>query len=216
MCTFTAATALSPACADSIYIPTRYTGMADYAYAREQLSQPDVGAITNIVNAYIAQKYPFGDAKHSECTAAALAVFDLLTDTVLEETCSGRTLIVDGIPNVSTRPMVVYCSLTNDDDDNNLFDIGNGHRFILVQAKGRWRLLQAFKGKCHCKAATILPRQRRTELNLSIAPCPSLLQTSSPSPVSSSRRSSRSRGLVTCLKSGGRSSRARSSHRRCP
>ncbi len=116
---------------------------ARYLHTRDQLSL-DVEAMAGVAKGYIAERYPVASVHLRDCSATAIAVFNVLTNTEIEKTCVGVKLIAEAMPPQSMKPTVVYVSLTGATQPF----ASSGHRFIILMVKGRVMLLQACKGLC--------------------------------------------------------------------
>ena len=97
---------------------------------------------------YVAEIYPAGDLYATDCTRTAVAVFLYLTGK-LDLLLHGPTTPLLGVPCPSaamdSAPQVLYLSLVGAGRSTHKFDTHCGHRLAVVLAKGRARVMHAFK-----------------------------------------------------------------------
>jgi len=116
--------------------------------ARDELGL-GVDQLAGIVARFITRTHPQTSPRYTDCSAAASVAFEMLTG-MPPNLCAAdhKSWLVDArdIPeSTSHAPTVTFVSLTASADS---FGAEDGHRFIVLQSKGRFRLLQAFKDKC--------------------------------------------------------------------
>lgn len=110
---------------------------------------------------YVSELYPFGDMHATDCTRTATALFAFFTGCTDTRTAFERQSLA-GAPcpmaeeaaaaaeqqqqdsPLSSNARIHYISLTSAPHDR-LLDTSSGHRLVVLQAKGRARVLHAFK-----------------------------------------------------------------------
>lgn len=95
---------------------------------------------------YVSEIYPTGDPFATDCTRTAVAVFMFFTGQMdLLRKCEMTPLLGAPCPTSLPTPHVLYLSLVGRYDGR--FDTGSGHRLVIVLAKGRARVMHAFKDR---------------------------------------------------------------------
>lgn len=114
--------------------------------ARDELGVA-VDQLAGIVNNYISSTVSHG-------SVAVANAFEMLTG-ILPDKCPGRAWLRDADVLQQPMPSVMVVSFT---DSPNPFGTTDGHRFIILGSKGRYRLLQACKDMCSFSEFAMHPR----------------------------------------------------------
>jgi hypothetical protein len=105
-----------------------------------------VDVLAALAAQYVSEIYPAGDLFATDCTRTAVAIFLFFTGKVdLIRVCEQTDVIGAPCPMDSSGPMIVYMNLTRQKGDR--FETTTGHRLVIVLAKGRARVMHAFKDK---------------------------------------------------------------------
>lgn len=123
---------------------TAWTAHAAMLHARDELGV-GVDQLAGVVERFIHRTVPLTNLRYTDCSVAAASAFEMLTGRKPDE-CPNRAWLRDAsnIPD-TPAPSVTFVSLTAAADP---FSKEDGHRFIVLGSRGRFRLLQAYKDQC--------------------------------------------------------------------
>jgi hypothetical protein len=135
---------------------TAWTANTALLHARDELGS-GVDRLAGIVERYISRTVPQTHHGYTDCSVAAASAFEMLTG-LLPDKCPGRAWLRDADDVASglqqPTPTVRFISLTAAADP---FSTADGHRFVVLGSKGRFRLLQACKDKCSLSEFALHP-----------------------------------------------------------